>query len=46
MGPPTNPVRFISYDNFKSEVAKHKRGTGYERALHEVWAIMYGSQNP
>jgi len=30
------------YDNFKSEVARHqgRAGAAYERALHEVWAVM------
>jgi hypothetical protein len=34
------------YDNFKSEVAGHQgtAGVAYERALHDVWSVMYGLQ--
>ena len=34
------------YDNFKSEVARHKGKTGaaYEHSLHEVWRVMYELQ--
>jgi hypothetical protein len=34
------------YDNFKSAVAEHqgREGAAYERALHEVWDVMYGLQ--
>jgi len=30
------------YDNFKSEVARHrgKTGAAYEHALHDVWSVM------
>jgi hypothetical protein len=30
------------YDNFKSEVARHRvrAGEAYERSLHEVWSVM------
>ena len=33
----------MDYDNFKSEVARHqgRQGASYERALHEVWSVMY-----
>ncbi len=36
----------IDYDNFKSEVARFQgRGGGaYERALHDVWSVMYALQ--
>ena len=36
----------IDYDNFKSEVAHHqgKGGADYERALHDVWSVMYRLQ--
>ena len=36
----------IDYDNFKSKVAAHQgdRGSAYERALHEVWSVMYSLQ--
>lgn len=32
----------IDYDNFKSEVARHRgpAGADYEHALHEVWDVM------
>jgi hypothetical protein len=35
-----------NYDNFKSEVARHqgRQGAAYERALHEVWSVMYRCQ--
>jgi hypothetical protein len=35
------------YDNFKSEVARHqgKAGAAYERALHDVWAVINRLQN-
>jgi hypothetical protein len=34
------------YDNFKSEVAHHQgaAGAAYERALHDVWSVMYRLQ--
>jgi hypothetical protein len=34
------------YDNFKAKVAEHqgKAGAAYERALHEVWAVMHRLQ--
>jgi hypothetical protein len=34
------------YDNFKSAVASQQgvSGRAYERALHDVWSVMYGSQ--
>ncbi len=30
------------YDNFKSEVARHRgrAGAAYEHSLHEVWSVM------
>jgi hypothetical protein len=36
----------IDYDNFKSEVARHlgSGGAAYEKALHDVWEVMYGLQ--
>jgi hypothetical protein len=36
----------IDYDNFKSEVARHRGalGSAYEPSLHEVWSVMYGIQ--
>ena len=30
----------ISYDNFKSEVARGSAGDDYEAALHDVWSVM------
>jgi hypothetical protein len=34
------------YGNFKSEVARYQGRTGaaYERALHDVWSVMYRLQ--
>jgi hypothetical protein len=36
----------MDYDNFKSEVARHQgpKGAAYERALHEVWSVIYRLQ--
>jgi hypothetical protein len=38
--------RETDYDNFKSEVAHHQgsAGAAYERALHDVWSVMYRLQ--
>jgi hypothetical protein len=35
-----------SYDNFKSEVARHQgpAGAAYENALHRVWSVMHSLQ--
>ena len=37
-----------TWNNFKSEASKNLRQTGadYTRALHDVWEIMYGLQEP
>jgi hypothetical protein len=36
----------LDYDNFKDEVGRvqGRAGTDYERALHDVWEVMYGLQ--
>jgi hypothetical protein len=34
----------LDYDNFKSAVAKHQGHNAYEHALHQVWSVMYGTQ--
>ena len=36
----------MDYDNFKSEVASFQGADGraYERALHDVWSVLYGLQ--
>ncbi len=36
----------MDYDNFKSEVARFqgRAGQSYERALHDVWEVMYRLQ--
>jgi hypothetical protein len=36
----------IDYDNFKSEVARHRgrAGADYEHALHDVWSVMHELQ--
>ncbi len=36
----------LNYDNFKAEVARvqGRAGAGYERALHDIWNVMYGLQ--
>jgi hypothetical protein len=33
----------MDYNNFKSEAARHqgRKEAPYERALHEVWSVMY-----
>lgn len=37
-----------TWSNFKNEAAKNqgKTGADYTRALHDVWEIMYGLQEP
>jgi hypothetical protein len=39
-------VEETDYDNFKSQVARHRgrAGTAYERSLHEVWSVMHRLQ--
>jgi hypothetical protein len=39
-------ARETDYDNFKSEVARYQGpdGVAYERALHDVWSVMYQLQ--
>jgi hypothetical protein len=36
----------INYDNFKSEVKRYQGSAGapYERALHDVWSVMFELQ--
>ena len=36
--------RAVTYDNFKSEVARVEGASRYERALHDVWAVMGETQ--
>src|SRR5262249_54076796 len=37
----------IDYDNFKSEVARHRgaQGAAYEHALHNIWSVIYRLQS-